>query len=179
MDNSINILEEFQEACLAIRSKNIANVNSTFSLPSIIDLQNYPFDDKFILFECSCCKEKVEVGFYENGGYSRGNGRSEIIKTGWDYSSENKLNHKDASLLSNILKLSSQKHDKEEYVLTINDNHNPCFILYKRCEKCASEYILVFEPTGDLYREIALHFYIHKLFRVELSDGFKEKYIQK
>jgi hypothetical protein len=178
MDNSVVILKQINKAKVIVCSQSSKVYENVFSIPTIIDLHNYPFESKLIEYYCDSCSEKIEIGIYENGGHLRGPGASENIITGWDYSSQYKLNHADSLYLSKALNLLIEKLNSDEYALIINNNYKHCFVLLKKCLTCNSEYILTFEPTGEYYREIALQFYIHSIFKVKTSEEFKRKYVQ-
>jgi hypothetical protein len=178
MDDSINILNSIREAKVIVYSQSLKVYEKEFFIPDIINLYDYPFESKFIECKCYVCSEKVKIGIYENGGHLRGEGASNNIITGWGYSYKNKLNYSKALALSKALNILFEQLNDEDYALIINSNYKHCFALFKKCNSCNSEYILIFEPTGELYREIALQFYIHSVLYVETSKEFKQKYIE-
>jgi len=171
MDTSI-VLKNLKDIKIEIENANAGVVDMEIEIPFLVDFKKFPFESKFIVIECICCKKKVRIGIYENGGYIKGEGASKPIRTGWDYPPIKQLDYDEANFLSKMLKISYLQR-KEKYSLIINDEYQHCFILYKACV-CKEEYFLIFEPAGELYREISLQFYIYSLYNVKLSESFKK-----
>lgn len=156
------IISQIKKIALEVKRNNTTRRIGELQAQGVADFFDYPFENKFIAFDCPVCSSKQDFEIYEcNGLLGTAINSIKIKSTTTDGLSKGKLKY-----LSALFKLNGLKHNPENSKMQL-----------KKCSCCESEFVLCYYPEEYLSNEIVIKYNIQSLYRVQLSPNFIHSFV--